>query len=66
MAKNQPILIDIGQGLSLSIGLPTIATWKTSERPKNPRRGTLGFNTDTKSLEYHDGSDWLVAPMEVS
>lgn len=66
MAKNQPILIDIGQGLSLSIGLPTIATWTTSERPKNPRRGTLGFNIDTKSLEYNDGSDWLVAQMDNS
>lgn len=65
MAKNQPLLIDIGQGLSLMIGLPTIASWKTKDRPKTPKRGTFGFNIDTKSLEYFDGKDWYSAKMSV-
>ena len=64
MAKNQPVLIDIGQGLSISVGLPTIAYWKTINRPKKARPGTLGFNTDTNSLEYNDGENWLKAPMD--
>jgi len=63
MAKNQPLMIDIGQGLSLMIGLPTISSWKTRERPQNVKRGTLGFNSQTKSLEYYDGKNWLEAPM---
>lgn len=56
-------MIDIGQGLSLMIGLPTISSWKTRERPQNVKRGTLGFNSQTKSLEYYDGKNWLEAPM---
>lgn len=65
MAKNQPLLIDIGQGLSLMIGLPTIASWKTKDRPNTPKRGIFGFNTDTKSLEYFDGKDWYSAKMSL-
>ena len=65
MAKNQPLLIDIGQGLSLMIGLPTIASWQTKNRPKHAKRGTFGFNLDTKSLEYNDGTDWYSAKMSL-
>ena len=57
------LLIDIGQGLSLMIGLPSIASWKTSDRPKNPKRGIFGFNLETSNLEYWDGNFWLIAPM---
>ncbi len=64
MARNQPILIDIGQGLSMMVGFPTIATWKSKERPKNAKRGTFGFNTQTQNLEYYDGKDWLAAGMQ--
>ncbi len=63
MPKNQPLLIDIGAGLSLSVGLSTITTWKSKERPQSPKRGTFGFNTDTNNLEYYDGSGWLSAAM---
>ena len=63
MAKNAPLLIDIGQGLSLMIGLPTIASWDTAGRPKKARRGTFGFNFQTNNLEYWDGTIWLAAPM---
>lgn len=63
MGQNHPLLIDIGQGLSLMVGLPTIDSWNTSERPKKARRGTFGYNIDTKSLEYWDGTDWFSAPM---
>lgn len=63
MAKSHPILIDIGQGLSLMVGLPTVSSWGASERPKNAKKGTLGFNTDTGKLEYFDGKNWLEAQM---
>jgi len=63
MAKNSQLLIDIGQGLSLMLGLPTIASWNNEERPKNARAGTFGFNTQTQSLEYWDGTNWYGARM---
>lgn len=61
--KKHPLLIDIGQGLSLMMGMPTIDSWKTAERPKNPKAGTFGFNLQTSSLEYWNGSNWLSAFM---
>jgi len=61
--KTSPLLVDIGQGLSIMIGLPTIASWQTSDRPENPKNGTFGFNSQTSSLEYWNGSRWLSAPM---
>lgn len=64
MIKNQPVLIDIGQGLSLAIGLSAISNWTTAERPNTPKRGTFGFNSDTNSLEYSDGVNWYEARMD--
>jgi hypothetical protein len=58
MGKSSPLMIEIGQGLSLMIGIPTISSWKTSERPKKAKRGTFGFNNETNSLEFWDGSNW--------
>lgn len=63
MAQNQPLLVDIGKGMSLMLGLPTIAAWDNKTRPKFPKRGTFGFNTQTNNLEYWDGSFWLAARM---
>ncbi len=63
MAKNSRLLIDIGQGLSMMIGLPKIPFWDTASRPKNAKNGTFGFNTQTKRLEYWDGKAWWVAAM---
>lgn len=63
MAKNSPLLVDIGQGLSLMLGLPTINAWVTSNRPSNARRGTFGFNIETRALEYWDGKKWFTASM---
>jgi len=57
------LLVDIGQGLSLMLGMPKIASWKTKERPKKPKRGTFGFNSETNSLEYFNGNYWLAAPL---
>ena len=65
MDKNSPLLVDIGQGLSLMIGLPRIATWDSHDRPKKAKRGTIGFNFQTSSLEYYDGSDWFESPMSI-
>lgn len=61
--NNSAILMDIGQGLSLMLGLPRIDSWETSGRPKNAKSGTFGFNSKTSSLEYFDGSDWYTAKM---
>jgi len=58
--------MDIGQGLSMMIGLLTITSWNTKERPINAKRGTFGFNTQTNNLEYWDGSAWFAAAMSES
>lgn len=58
------IVMDIGQGLSLMLGLPSINSWTTSDRPKKPLHGTFGFNSQTQSLEFYDGSDWFSALMD--
>lgn len=64
MASNKSVLIEIGQGLFLKPGLPTIVAWKTEDRPKKVKRGTFGFNTQTNQLEYFDGEGWLAAEMD--
>lgn len=61
--NSSTILMDIGQGLSLMLGLPRVDSWDTSGRPKNAKTGTFGFNSQTKSLEYFDGTDWFSAKM---
>ena len=63
MAKKSPLFIDIAPGLSMRIGLPVILSWDSTKRPKRVRRGTIGFNTQTSSLEYWDGTDWFTASM---
>ncbi len=63
MPENAPLFVDIGQGLSIMIGLPTIASWDTKGRPKEPKIGTFGFNTQTKNLEYWDGAAWFAAAL---
>ena len=62
MANNYSVMLDIGQGLSLMIGIPTISSWVV--RPKRPRPGTVGFNLKTKRLEYFDGEAWYEAAMQ--
>jgi hypothetical protein len=63
MAKSHPLLVDIGEGLSLMIGLPTLSSWNVEDRPKNAKRGTFGFNSQTGNLEYWDGSAWYETPL---
>lgn len=63
LIKNQPFSVNLGQGLSLMIGLPTIMNWENKSRPQSTKVGTLGFNTQTNSLEYWDGTDWYAAKM---
>ncbi len=57
------VLMDLGQGFSLALGLPTISAWETKDRPKKPKRGLFGFNSQTNSLEYYNGSFWFEAAM---
>lgn len=64
MPNNQPLLVNIGQGISLLAGLPTITSWKNTNRPKKPKRGTFGYNSETNYLEYFDGHIWYGAPMK--
>ena len=66
MAKNTQLLVDIGQAFALAIGLPTLASWGIGSRPKNAKRGTFGFNTETNALEYFDGEVWFKAAMKSS
>jgi len=63
MANRGPFLVDIGPGLSMMIGLPKITSWNTASRPNKAKAGTFGFNSQTKSLEYWDGSSWWEAPL---
>lgn len=63
MPKNSPLLLDIGQGLSIMLGLPTITSWDSASRPAKAKPGTLGFNFQTNHLEYWDGTSWLAASM---
>jgi hypothetical protein len=63
MAKNAPLLIEIGPGLSMIVGLPRIASWKTAKRPKKVRNGAFGYNSQTNCLEFFDGSTWFEAPL---
>ena len=63
MPKNSQFFINIGQGLSIRIGLLTIPLWNTADRPKKARKGTFGFNSQTNNLEYWDGTTWFAAPM---
>ena len=64
--KNTRLLFDLGQGLSIMVGLPRIASWDTNGRPKKAKKGTFGFNSQTNYLEYLTGSIWLKAPMSDS
>lgn len=64
MPSNQSLLVDIGEGLSLMVGLPTITAWNTRNRPKKAKAGTFGFNIQTNNLEYWNGSYWLEASMD--
>ncbi len=61
--KNTRLLFDLGQGLSIMIGLPRIASWDTVGRPKKAKKGTFGFNFQTNNLEYWNGTVWLTAAM---
>ena len=63
MPKNSPLIVDIGQGLSLMVGMPNISSWTNMDRPKNARRGILGFNSETSELEYYDGESWYGAKL---
>lgn len=63
MPKNLPLFVDIGQGLSIMLGLPTIESWDTAGRPESARAGTFGFNFQTNHLEFWDGNAWYQASM---
>lgn len=43
------------------MGLPRISSWDTRGRPKKAKEGTFGFNSQTASLEYFNGSHWMEA-----
>lgn len=66
MSAKSSVLLNIGQGLSLMVGLPRIASWEDKDRPKNPKQGTFGFNTNQNRLEYYDGESWYAVAMKTS
>ncbi len=63
MRKNSQQFVNLGQGLSIMVGFPTISSWTSESRPQNAKRGTFGFNESTNSLEYWDGENWFEARM---
>jgi len=63
MPKDKSILIDIGGGMFLMTSLMTVTSWKKKDRPKKPKTGVLGYNKETRDLEYFDGDYWFAAPM---
>ena len=36
----------------------TNATWTTATRPSAPSAGQIGYNTDTSSMEFYNGTAW--------
>lgn len=64
LSKNASTYLGIGSGLSVLIGLPRIPTWNTLGRPKQPKVGTIGLNTQTRCLEFWDGNIWIAMPMD--
>jgi len=63
MPISKQLLIDIGDNLYLPVGLPTISSWNSKKRPKKPGAGTFGYNTQTNSLEFFNGSYWFGGSM---
>lgn len=36
----------------------TLATWTTATRPGSPANGQIGYNSNTTSVEYYNGTGW--------
>jgi len=67
MARNFSVFsrtITAGQGASALLGLERIPSWNAAGRPKKAREGIFGFNSQTKNLEYWNGSVWLKLRMK--
>jgi hypothetical protein len=54
----------LNEASSTTFSQQIIPSWNTAGRPKNAKVGTLGFNFQTKSLEYWNGNEWLKLPMK--
>lgn len=50
--------------LSIS-GQLNMPTWNTAGRPASPQIGTIGYNTETKSLENYTDQGWLKVSVPV-
>ncbi len=61
--RHQPTYVEIGKGVSVLVGLPTIASWISNTRPQSPKTGTLGYNPETNSLEFWDGASWYTVQL---
>lgn len=57
-AHSRPLILDSLNGLCLQIGAPTLPIWDTAGRPSSSRAGTIGFNSQTSTLEVWTGSVW--------
>jgi hypothetical protein len=62
--SNSALSMNIGSGMSMIIGLPKLSSWNTRGRPKKAKGGTIGFNWQTESLEYFNGTYWLSSKMQ--
>jgi hypothetical protein len=70
--KNEPVFSrnqqlfkhSLVSGFTSSTKENKIPTWNTLGRPKKAKIGVMGFNIETSSLEYWDGSIWLELNMK--
>jgi hypothetical protein len=47
-----PIKLDGSNGI-------TLPTWTTAARPSSPANSQFGYNSNTNSIEYYDGTGWI-------
>lgn len=51
--------IKVGIDLSESTGVVILPSGTISERPTSTQKSTIRFNTQTKKVEYYNGSSWI-------
>lgn len=51
--------IKVGVDLSESTGVVLLPKGSISERPTNPKKSTIRYNTQTKKVEYYNGTNWI-------
>jgi hypothetical protein len=61
MARNNVIL---GKSPTSVKVVQRIPSWNTPGRPEKAKAGVFGFNSQTRKLEFRNGSRWLKLSMK--